>query len=128
MEKIIFGDIFRHKDKPYVWLGSDGEVIFAALVLNYDETKALQTLRKRYEKIPSHSMNDSTLLCYVVLQTEKYKDQAASLNRTGDHGIETGIVPDGRLCEEDVKKLRMEICEDKSIPEKLKKIVKQTVK
>ncbi|TSC79802.1 MAG: hypothetical protein G01um101429_329 [Parcubacteria group bacterium Gr01-1014_29] len=123
---IKFGSIFRYNENYYVYLGQTEDIIYAARILNRDQTKELQRLDKNSEnKHIKRPIDDSTIFCFVILSTDNFHEQAASLHNSQ---YDTDVHPEliGELNSEDVENLKKEIEEKSAIPSSLKEIVRRT--
>lgn len=78
-----FGDTFYLEDKEYVWLHSDGDTIYSAIVLGNEETKKVKDLEKPASK--KGVAHNKILFCYVELSTEDYCDCSANLITVNKH-------------------------------------------
>ncbi|MCR4311060.1 MAG: hypothetical protein NUV54_00605 [Candidatus Taylorbacteria bacterium] len=115
-----FGDIFRFREEFYVFLAASSEEIFAAKILDHENSRILESISKR--------SSDKPLYWYVILTTDEFKDRAAHLMKTQqDIGIEPLLDwVGGSLNETDLKDLKSEIMKDGSpVPKGLKKILSQ---
>lgn len=117
-----FGDIFRWKEKEYVFLAASSEILYAALILNQSESTNLSRL---YEKRISSNRGESliqTLYIFVTLSTPEFKDRIAHLHKT-QHELLPGIeVVSIALSVKDKLEIKKEILNPKSsLPSELKK-------
>lgn len=111
-----FGDLFYIEDKEYVYLFSDGESIYAAIVLDPARTKQVKQAEKsRDRKDVSHQM---LLYCYVELSTDEYSDCSANMITTQEE-ISLGTRPirysSNKLDKEDIREIREEILEARDL-------------
>ncbi len=129
VELKTFGSIFLYRDDFYVYLGlTPSGRLFAARILDPYGTKVLQDTSDRVEsRPPGAPLKGSLALCFVILTTNDFQNQAASLHRTGDHVDEERDVQfDGRsLNADDVKSLKEMILDDPAIPVSLSKLVRE---
>ena len=111
-----FGDLFYIEDKEYVYLFSDGESIYAAIVLNATRTKQVKHAEKnRDRKGASHQM---LLYCYVELSTEEYRDCSANMITTQEEiSLNTSPIrySSNKLDKEDIYEIRGEILDSKDL-------------
>ena len=123
---VRFGSIFRYNENQYVYLGQTEDIIYAARILNRDQTQELQRLNKKSEdRHIRRPIDDSTVFCFVILSTEGFHEQAALLHNS-QYG--TGVYPEltAKLNSEDVENLKKEIEENPAIPPSLKEVVRIT--
>lgn len=83
-QTIKFGDVFRYKEKEYVFLAKTDKVIYAAEILSSDlTTQLLRQHEVQTKKNYDHGIPTKTklLYCFVVLDTPEYD------NRACFHGI-----------------------------------------
>lgn len=85
MEGVLvkFGDVFRHREKEYVFLAETDDAVYAAKILSGDETEKFEQLSARLETTPS-VRKKSFAFSYVVLNTEDFRGRAAHLASTDD--------------------------------------------
>lgn len=122
------GSLFSYRSNYYIYLGLDVKTdrLFAARILDERQTMDIKRMAVRYEPRSYHPLSGSLSLCFVILSTEEFKDRAASFHRTGDN-IETTEELNflGRgLNEQDIKKLKKTIYDDRAMPNALVEIVK----
>jgi hypothetical protein len=122
-----FGSVFKYRDGYFVYLAMTAEQdrLFAAKILNSEDTNLLRGMSAKYEKHPNHSMSGSIALCFVVLTTDDFSGQAAAFLGTGDNVDLTGKIDfvGKSLNEADVKELQQMILKDKAIPSLLAKLI-----
>ena len=109
-----FGDIFRWKEKEYVFLAASSEILYAALILDQSDSMNLTRL---YEKRISSNRGESliqTLYIFVTLSTPEFKDRIAHLHKT-QHDLLPGIeVVSVSLSVKDKLEIKKEILNPKS--------------
>ena len=106
---IKFGDVFQYEDHDYVFLAKIDGLVYAAEILNDSSTKRIiafegkQGERKRSGEI---------LYCYVILQTEAFKNRMAHLNgaRDGNADLQFDLVI-SPLVKEDLICMKKEVLE-----------------
>jgi len=78
----VFGDLFRYQERDYVLLGHNGELVYAAQILNALDTERIRTLDNRRATRPDlfGKTDGCRLYCYVVLTTPKLAGRCAHLN------------------------------------------------
>ncbi len=116
-----FGDIFRWKEREYVFLAATSEILYAALILDQTESMSLVRL---YDKRVSSNRNEflkQTLYIFVSLSTPEFKDRIAHLHKT-QHELLPGIeVMSTVLSVKDKLEIKKEILNPKSsLPSELK--------
>ena len=81
---ISFGDIFQHEEKEYIFLAKTENIIYAAEILSTEKTEKINTLlQKRISSSKDGIIEDCILYCYVVLQTEQFKNRCAHFAHSG---------------------------------------------
>src|SRR3989338_6368225 len=121
---IKFGNIFRYNENHYVYLGQTEDIIYAARILDGDQNQELLRLNKKSEgRHIRRPIDDSTVFCFVILSTDGFRDQAASLNNSQ---YDTDVYPEliAELNDKDTENLKKEIEEKSAIPASLKEIVR----
>lgn len=121
---IGFGSVVRYKDSFFIFLGQDEETTYAAKILDHDLTRELLVLRQRRDRQPHNPINQSTALCFVILNTKEFRDQAAYLHNTDAHltgKFEKHV--NGGLDNQDIEALKSEILDDPAYPPRLREIV-----
>ncbi len=108
-EALFFGTIFIYIDKHYVFLAEIEDRIYAARILNIDESKMIVNVREG--KLRAGSKLDGILVyAFVELSTDGYEDNVASLNNTGEQkNPRQFLVGQDKLCKEDMISMRDEI-------------------
>ncbi len=110
-DSIKFGDVFRYREKDYVFLAKTAEVLYAAQILDEERTKVIKDLDNlRASKPDAQKYRSNPLYCYVVLSTEEFKDRMAHFGVPTQDGIiidKTGLV----LNKEDIRALQRDICD-----------------
>jgi hypothetical protein len=124
-----FGSVFKYRDGYFVYLAmtAEGDRLFAAKILNAEDTSSLRGMSAKYEKRPNHSMSGSLALCFVVLTTDDFNGQAAAFLGTGDNVDLNGNIDfiGKSLNEDDAKELQQTILKENAIPSLLAKLVKE---
>jgi hypothetical protein len=78
LSSVKFGDVFKFKEKDYIFLAKSDQIIFAAEILDGGSTKQIKDLYERscrngrIEKVKSN-----ILYCFVELSTEEFKGRMA---------------------------------------------------
>jgi len=120
---ITFGDIFRYREEEYVYLAQNGEVVYAAKIL--DEEKAEQILRLDKLKTRNDKIKNNVLYSFVILSTDEFKDRMAHFYNTDKNNIEPSFDIVGLLNKDDMKKVKEEILyKNSAVPIKLKELIK----
>ena len=83
MEGVLvkFGDIFRHREREYVFLAETDDAVYAAKILDEDETKSFEQISERLEATNS-SRKRSVTFSYVILSTDGFRNRVAHLAST----------------------------------------------
>jgi len=124
-----FGDVFRYKEKDYIFLAQTEDTIFAAEILGKEDSRQRQRLIMSVVKnsARTYQLNQNVLLCIVELpNTEEYKDRVAFFGHT-DKGELADFFTEFvcRLADTDLANLHKEIMEDElAVSELLKDKVK----
>jgi len=116
-----FGDIFRFDGKEYVFLAKIDGLVYAAEILSDASGRRILTLEaKRGEKKNAGEI----LFCYVILQTEEFKNRMAHLYgaRDGDANLQFDFTSSS-LEKDDLICMKREIMEG-PLPLILKEAVK----
>ncbi|MFA6228205.1 MAG: hypothetical protein WC668_03380 [Patescibacteria group bacterium] len=125
MDALLFGDIFRFREEEYVYLASGDGVDFAARILNTFNTNQIVELDNR--KAMGHGANrtnSNPLYCYVILQTDEYKNQAAHFKDSQYDSGRLMFEKTGSLCAEDQQEIKKKIIDPASpIPLGLRDII-----
>lgn len=120
---IVFGDVFEHNNKFYVFLVKSEEVLYVAEILNLEKSQLLE--RSFNAAIRKNRPIRNPLYCYVKLETEKFKDRVAHCGLPGKDIFsikKSSII----LKSKDIKAIYKEIRDDKApVPIELKKLVKE---
>ena len=122
---IKFGDVFKYRDKDYVYLAKTDEVLYVAQILSQEHTKQLNHQSEKISKQPHRAqfMEKQPLYCFVILRTEDFRDRAAFLGRPE---MDDDLVFDvySQLECEDLKKIKDEIIrKDSPVSPKLKELI-----
>ena len=82
-----FGSTFSYQGNSYIYFAYDPETnrIFAARILDPSLTIKYQRMATKYLGRPNHPLSESLSLCFCILTTDGYKDQAASFHETGNN-------------------------------------------
>jgi len=126
---LIFGDTFRHREKEYVYLAQTGDILYAALILPQDESRELNKYSSTQIKNGAKTgiMLTKPLYCFVVLNTEEFKDRVAHIGFSDQHEStvdECGSLnPTGKLNNFDLKQIKQEI-DGGAVPQDLKELTK----
>ncbi len=116
---VKFGDIFRYREEEYLYLAQNGEIIYAAKIL--DENKSDQLI-KFSEKRRNHW---NVLYSFVILSTDEFKGRIAHFKDTDKNSIESYFDVIGSLNKKDLREIKQEILNKNSaVPIKLKEMIK----
>lgn len=119
---VTFGDIFRYKEEEYVYLAQNGEIVYAAKILN--EEKAEQILRLDKLKTRNNKIKNNVLYSFVVLSTDEFKGRMAHFYNTDKNNIEPSFDIIGLLNKKDMKEVKEEILyKNSAVPIKLKEMI-----
>ncbi len=123
----VFGDIFSYGESEYIFLASTSEQLYAAKILNKELTKEIEGAYQRALKSNNKVRQHALVYCYVILKTEDFAGQMASLAKTENTDFDIlskklKVV----LCQEDLLALRQEILESRLVPTKLQELILET--
>jgi len=121
---LSFGDIFEYKDKDYVFLAANSDIIYVAKILSIEDSKRLNCFCN-LQISKNISKTDTWLYCFVLLTTEEIKDRAAQFAKPELE--EYNCVFHKRpvvLNDNDLKNLKNEILNTRVTPIALKEIIK----
>lgn len=118
-----FGDIFRYKEKEYVYLIKQEEITYAAEIYNEEISQDLKHYRETSAK---KGKPDSPLFSFVILTIPEYKGRAAGVGNSDKNDGFTEDYPKKivELPEEDMGALKNEIIGSKGVPIALRDYVK----
>ena len=125
MTSFAFGDIFRYGDKDYIFLAETEDVLYAARILNKEQTTILT--RGTEAAIRRNSlMLDNLTYSFVILQTRELRERAVYFASTGKDRFDGPIFTplNIELSKEDSKGIKDEITKKKCVSLKLKELVK----
>lgn len=126
MKSFTFGDLFQYKDKEYIYLSESDDIVFAAKILNLEDSKLIDQFCQNKIKKNSPHIETNLLYSYVILETKELKQRAAHFKDTGNENFEKLFftpLPIS-LCEEDLKAIKDEITKKRCISLRLKELVK----
>ena len=86
---IKLGDVFRHKEREYVYLIEYNDIIFAARILDQDESEQLNTIyeKKKLRGETTKGLENEPIFCFVMLNTEEFKGRVAHLAMDAEHDV-----------------------------------------
>jgi hypothetical protein len=116
-----FGDVFRYDGIEYVFLAKIDGLVYAAEILNEVKGRSILTLEAR---LGEKKKSGEILFCYVILQTEEFKNRMAHLHgaKDGDANIQFDFTS-ASLSNEDLVCMKREIMEG-PLPLILKEAIK----
>ncbi len=117
---IKFGDVFVFGGKNYIFLAATEEIIYTARILDRvgEDGKNAEELKKRREYLSckigkgSQMTSNDIIYCFVVLKTEKFKEQIAHLKDSQSGKNINDIVVEsviGSVDENDLQQLEEEV-------------------
>ena len=123
---IKFGDIFRHNEKEYVFLAQVDDIIYAAEILNTENTKKVEWMYEQKVKNNSiEKVKNNVLYCFVILDTGSFKGRMAHFARTDGNNFDLTFDIIGTLEEKDLTAIKGEIlAANSAVPIRLKDVVK----
>lgn len=111
MDDIVvnFGDVFRFREKEYVFLGATDEIVYTALILDKEKSEMVKKQLDR-PKNPEKVRNNRAY-CFVELRTEKFRDRVAHLGMSGEdetaNSSKLYFNIEGRVDNEDLRKSKV---------------------
>ena len=124
---INFGDIFRYREKEYVFLAQTEDTIFCAKIIDSRMAASIQSLSDKREA-SGHQSKKNPLFSIVILRTKDFEGTAAHLAGTdsAEHQTVTRFEVLGSLDKDDLLEIKAEILSDDSVvPLRLIEIVRQ---
>ncbi len=124
---IKFGDIFRYKERYYIYLASNGETIFTARILNKEQSKELIKMRDSLHANAARKQGgyDRPIFLFVQLSSRDFESQVAHLVKTDNNDRCEDCI--GQINEKDSKEILKEIQGDKNIPKILKDLTREII-
>ena len=120
---ITFGDIFRYREEEFVYLAQNGEIVYAAKIL--DKEKADQILKLDKLKTRNEKTKNNVLYSFVILSTDEFRNRMAHFYNTDKNNIEPSFDIIGLLNKKDMKEVKNEILyKNSAVPIKLKELIK----
>lgn len=122
---IKFGDVFRYKDREYIYLAGTDKITYAALIFTRQETNRLEGLSNGVSRNPNRkqSFREDPFYCYVVLQTKKFRKRAAHCGKSTNEPMKPDSLINITLDKKDLQSIKKEIMEG-AVNSELKKLVK----
>ncbi len=125
MTLFAFGDLFRYKNNEYIYLAETEDVLFAARILSFDQSK---TLTKYYEAAIKKNSGavDGPVYSFVMLETKDLLKRAAYFRDTGNERFESYLFTpiNIKLSKKDLLEIKNEITKKKCISIKLQELVR----
>ena len=86
---IKLGDVFRYKEREYVYLIEYNDIIFAARILDENESEQLNTVyeKKKIRGKTTKGLENEPIFCFVMLNTEEFKGRVAHLAIDAEHDV-----------------------------------------
>lgn len=83
IQSLNFGDVFRHKESPYIYLAPEkSDNIYVAKILNKELTDISEAIARKCTGGGAETAiflnSKQNLLCYIILNTEEFKERAAN--------------------------------------------------
>jgi len=78
---VKFGDVFRHREKEYVFLAQTVDVVYAALILDEIMTEKFQKISD-IQETKLTTRRKTAAFSFVILRSEAFKGRAAHLAKT----------------------------------------------
>ena len=126
VESIKFGDVFRYKEKFFVFLAKTEEIIYTAQILDLESTRKINAL---YERITTSGKSEqrkrNPLYCYVLLSTVEFQHRMAHFKDTAKDESAVSFNKVGIILDRtDLIEIKNEIINpDSPIPLELKRLV-----
>lgn len=123
-----FGDIFRYRERLYVFLAPTEDSIYAGKILTPEESVILKqhcdsVLCSSLSPMEKATRRDSIIFFYVELKTPDYKDQAVHFKESAKPLIEDFDPLNKKLIPDDLKEIKKEILENSNAPQELKDLL-----
>lgn len=120
-----FGTVFSYNGNDYIYLAPDGDLIYAAQVLDLPMSKKLcEAYERKVATKPNSSVLDGLIYSFVILETKELKARAAHFFNTGrERFVPPFTTLDITLTNNDLKQLRDEITKERCAIIRLKKLV-----
>lgn len=129
MERTLvqFGDVFRFKEKEYVFLAQTDDVLYAGLILDDYFTQQLLKMSDKVEtSLRASYKRTSGYYSFVVLKTSEFQNRATWFAKTDNaehQALRLEVI--GSVNTEDRKAIKNEICsKNSSLPLKLIELVR----
>ncbi len=117
----VFGDVFSYNEKDYIFLAIADDILYAALILTKTETDRVTRLYDK--KLAANKVKSHPVFCFVMLETQEFKDRCASLGKP-EMDIIIALTKQNVLIDsKDLKQIKEEIMRG-NVPLKLKELVK----
>lgn len=125
---IKFGDIFGFNEKDFVFLAKTEDIVYAAEVLNMDQSRQFKVLCDKVAKNSkeSYKLKQQRLYCFVELKTKSFEERIAYYGRT-ERNDTIDLFNDikGSLDKSDLAELHKElIADDEAVSGILKEKIK----
>ncbi len=118
---LSFGDVFRYREEEYVYLARTEDVFYTAKILNKEDTSKVENQANR----PSRIQIKSPLYCFVMLDTEEFKERMAHLHNTDKNEVNIYSDKYCSLNKKDLNALKAEILDPETlVPRQLKESIK----
>lgn len=123
-----FGDIFKYREKDFVYLAQTSDILYAARILPQEVSKDLNREEKKIKDASRvKTMLTNNLYFFVTLTTDEFKDRIAHLGNTQqDESTTTACISldsSGKLNNFDLRQIKKEI-EETYVPQELKELTK----
>ena len=112
MQPVKFGDVFEYQGTDYVFLAETTEIIYAAKILNREQTEKIQSQYNRLISSGRGSKSpvlDHVIYCFVILHTEEFSGRMAHFAKTGENDFQIAVNHICTLSFEDKKEIKEEI-------------------
>lgn len=126
MKSLLYGDIFEFCQKEYIFLAKTSEIIYAAEILNQENSKRLNGFLNHViaKNADEKLINSKPLYCFVMLTTEEFFQRCAFLGNTGKDDFSMSVTKTTKsINEKDQKEIKHEILTSKAVPIELQKII-----
>lgn len=123
MESLVFGDVFKLREKEYIFLTKTEEVLYAAEILNKEMStevvKGYNSALKNNKEVAQRNV----VYCFVALSTRELEGRVAHLGRPDQGGSSMIEKLTIALDKKDIKAIKEEIENRATIPQILKESV-----
>lgn len=122
-----FGTVFSYNGNDYIYLVSDEDQHYAAMILNLPKSKMLnEAYTRKLRSNPKSSVLDGLIYSFVILETKELRNRIASFLHTGHERLDSLLFTtlNITLSQKDLKALKEEITKKRCPIIRLRDLVK----